>query len=713
MMLRALRLALLSLLTALTACEAAPERVVAHRPNCEVCHQPRDEEGSPHGIEQAHPWSEVSCVTCHGGQDWVCDGAIGGTPSDPECSTGWVYDMDRAHVSPSYGPSRLRQLRSGELDEVDPAYLRFVNPGDFRVVDETCGPCHEAQSDLAKTSPMAHAAGELAAARYRAGKQPSPVPVYASTDMIADGDNTVCSANFLTEFDPQPIAVGTVNPATAASAANAVEQMLAKTCVRCHLNDFGDNRFAGDFRSSGCSACHMPYNEDGSSASNDPTLNPLTIPHPAVHEMTAAPDDSTCGTCHHDGTRVGLNYAGMRNASDLAEANPDNPGTLGRSLHGKDPHHYILDEQAGNGFDETPPDVHQEAGMGCIDCHTSEELHGNGHLGGDAFCAVKTECTDCHGTVRARALLQDPRHALYERDGAVYLTLKSDGRELQVPQAMDVVTPGHERYNEAAEQAMGVNENGFSHTDEMECYTCHSSWLPSCYGCHVEVDLLASGTYHTTGEQIPGKIDSTLEWVALHDLVLMRNQDGMIAPSAPGDRLFMSLIVEDPDVFEPTPVEWVSQSPRRFEHPDGRVGPGFGQRAYHPHTVRSRTAFMACDRCHTAGDESPPSNAALLDLTHGFGTQRFPREACDVTQGDGECPPGAPQTTYQLDAIQTQAGVPLIAPRDPSLDVERPLTLDEIEAMRAIKVPASAPIQTPIPSDATTNKSWPGPLNLE
>ena len=235
----------------LLGCDSEPERVVAHRPNCEVCHQPRDETGTPHGIEEAHPWAEVSCVGCHGGQDRVCDGTIEGPESDPKCSTGWVYDMERAHVSPAYGPTRLRQLRSGELDEVDPAYLRFINPGDYRVVDQTCGPCHEAQSALAKTSSMAHGAGELAAARYRAGKQPTPVPVYASSDMTAEGDNSVCSANFLTHFDPQPIAVGTVNPATAANAANAVEQMLAKTCVRCHLNDFGDNRFAGDYRSSG------------------------------------------------------------------------------------------------------------------------------------------------------------------------------------------------------------------------------------------------------------------------------------------------------------------------------------------------------------------------------------------------------------------------------------------------------------------------------
>ena len=27
-----------------------------------------------------------------------------------------------------------------------------------------------------------------------------------------------------------------------------------------------------------------------------------------------------------------------------------------------------------------------------------------------------------------------------------------------------------------------------SHQDKMECYACHASWVPQCYGCHVKVD---------------------------------------------------------------------------------------------------------------------------------------------------------------------------------------------------------------------------------
>ena len=26
------------------------------------------------------------------------------------------------------------------------------------------------------------------------------------------------------------------------------------------------------------------------------------------------------------------------------------------------------------------------------------------------------------------------------------------------------------------------------HLNRMECYTCHASWTPQCYGCHVKID---------------------------------------------------------------------------------------------------------------------------------------------------------------------------------------------------------------------------------
>jgi hypothetical protein len=74
----------------------------------------------------------------------------------------------------------------------------------------------------------------------------------------------------------------------------------------------------------------------------------------------------------------------------------------------------------------------------------------------------------------------------------------------QVPQVKDVITPGHPRYNKAAHVAKTVRfespasnkmvygdiprggEGALAHCNQnMTCISCHSSWNPSCFGCHL------------------------------------------------------------------------------------------------------------------------------------------------------------------------------------------------------------------------------------
>ena len=57
--------------------------------------------------------------------------------------------------------------------------------------------------------------------------------------------------------------------------ANLYHEQVAFTCGDCHLGSAGANNRYGDFRSSGCTACHMPYSLDGRSRSGDPNVNQL------------------------------------------------------------------------------------------------------------------------------------------------------------------------------------------------------------------------------------------------------------------------------------------------------------------------------------------------------------------------------------------------------------------------------------------------------
>ncbi len=43
--------------------------------------------------------------------------------------------------------------------------------------------------------------------------------------------------------------------------------------------------------------------------------------------------------------------------------------------------------------------VHVDVGMQCVDCHFSQDNHGNGHIYGEVAQAVEIGCVDCHGTV--------------------------------------------------------------------------------------------------------------------------------------------------------------------------------------------------------------------------------------------------------------------------------------------------------------------------
>lgn len=697
---------------------ACSQTEVVHRSNCEVCHLPRDENDQIHGIEEAHPGVELSCTDCHGGNAWVCDGTLGGSDAAPSCDGEWVYDKAQAHVDPD-GTAYLKNLSSEELDAIyanNPDYLRFINPGDLRVQAVTCGKCHAEAANSVPYSAMGHTAAELTVARSRAGIQLTTEDVFGAINLLDEdfANAEECAVEQVERFLPAAFEYQEADLETGRVVAEAQEQYLAKNCQRCHLSDFGENRHQGDFRSSGCSACHMKYSNDGLSRSEDPRINKQTVPHPETHALVAAAPVEQCAHCHFNGGRIGISFQGYRESAGPG-LNPASPEPLGETLHGQSPAFYLVDEDANNNWDETPPDVHFEAGMHCVDCHLASEVHGSGHLQPNAQCAVKTQCEDCHGSVREHATITSARPALTERDGKFFLHTKVTNLDLEVPQVKDSVTEGHERYSAVAALGMGIDANGFSHTDQVECYTCHASWTPSCYGCHVEIDFTKSDRYQTDGRVLPGVTTESRGWVQLNDLVLMHKSSGKLAASMPSERFFMTVLGVDgsDENGDPLPTS-VRSSPRTFTTADGRVIPGFGQRAFDPHTTRKRSQFMACDRCHSVGDVDAPDNAVLLDITAGFGSQRFPQLGCDILNEDQSCNPGDDFTTYQLDAIQTREGESLVALTDSALTSSaRPLTLAEIEAMRRVVVPADAPLRTEIPDNAASDPTWPAAQRVE
>src|SRR5688572_7160813 len=98
-------------------------------------------------IEEMHPAHALTCTQCHGG--------------DAKATT-----KEAAHVAPSRtAPNDERTL---PLDW-DPAFLRFQNPMNLRVVETTCGTCHANAIDHLRKSLHGTTAGHLSDGLYENG----------------------------------------------------------------------------------------------------------------------------------------------------------------------------------------------------------------------------------------------------------------------------------------------------------------------------------------------------------------------------------------------------------------------------------------------------------------------------------------------------------------------------------------------------------------
>jgi hypothetical protein len=176
-------------------------------------------------------------------------------------------------------------------------------------------------------------------------------------------------------------------------------------------------------------------------------------------------------------------------------------------------------------------DIHMEKGMHCVDCHFVQDMHGNNRLQMEVRAATEIACVDCHGSAAEYATLRTSGVASYTsapdgqgRNLAAMRTpfglprfeieespdgkrryfqnsMVEKGVRWEVVQVKDTITPGHPRYNAKSALAKTVRvENGrmvygdlpaggeqcTAHSNaNMTCQACHTSWNPSCFGCHL------------------------------------------------------------------------------------------------------------------------------------------------------------------------------------------------------------------------------------
>ena len=455
---------------------------------------------------------------------------------------------------------------------------------------------------------------------------------------------------------------------------------LRNQCLRCHHAVKG-RQVRGDYRGMGCSSCHVPYSNEGFYEGDDKSIDRDQPGHPLVHSIQATREAKvtvhgkqysgipveTCTTCHDRGKRIGVSFQG------LMETPYKSPYTTGGghqpALHTK---HYLAMHQ----------DVHYRNGMTCQDCHTSIDVHGDGFLAAANLGAVQIECADCHGTPEAypwelplgygdefddSLLAGKPRgtttqltnhvkqgHEYPPQDGYL-LTARGNPFSNVVRKGEKVIvhTAGG-KYRELKplkriEQDKGLSLAGSvamnqvrPHIRKMECYTCHASWVPQCYGCHVKIDFsrgstcrdwLAGGRRHQQaqfaadrGEQhykdlfIPGTVEEQRSHTRWDNPPMGINGEQRITPLAPGCQVAITVVGPDGETLL---LNHIHRTPSGTEGsgPQGQLSLDMSPTQPHTMTRGART----CESCHLsekalgygiggAKNLRPPNRPLVVDL---------------------------------------------------------------------------------------------------
>ncbi len=313
---------------------------------CIQCHKTTD----AHTMHTS-PNVVLGCTDCHGGN------SARGLP------------IEKAHVQPRnpefWQTSANPPNSTVVLNHESPEFIQFVNPGDLRSAKKACGLCHGDIVDRVGHSMMNHGAMLWNAAAYNNGAIDSknaivgqaygadgiplklvnpfvptaeqtrvsgilpwliPLPRFnlsqpgnvfrifekGGFEQLSTGIPTVEEPPGKPERRLSPRGLGTLN--------RTDPIFLGAQKTRLHdplLGFLGSNDHPGDYRSSGCSACHVVYANDrspsnsgwwskygnqGLSFSKDPTIPKNERAHPVLHQFTRSIPSAQCMNCHmHQG----------------------------------------------------------------------------------------------------------------------------------------------------------------------------------------------------------------------------------------------------------------------------------------------------------------------------------------------------------------------------------------------------------------------------
>ncbi len=641
-------------------------------------------------------YADNSCVTCHNGIENIREPHSKMMQAIKEVAVKAGHRDNDCIVCHGGNPSgeTMAEAHSGTVN-----YFKghkgpkefYPAPGSSWINQYTCGQCHEEQVSAQMNSLMMTEQGKIQGALWSFGgkegyehsvgnyetKNPSDPHKRLGTGVYKE------YMEKLSAMEPQ-VFPKEMTELPAAPTADDIEKdpslavytYLRQECLRCHTGSKGRSR-RGDFRGIGCASCHMPYSNEGIYEGGDKSIS-KEPGHMLVHsiqssrkvkvkvhdvEYSGVPVE-TCSTCHNRGKRIGVSYQGLMETAYGATF--DEHGNEQPKLHTK---RYLHMQE----------DIHYQKGMLCQDCHTTNDMHGDGFLTGANAAAVEIECQDCHGTTKAypwelplgysdefnttkksgepRGIASDV--ATYLKKG--YVSKKEDGYLLtargnpythvvkkgnkilvKLASGKDILMSPLKKLKEdekISKEGMIAMDQIDSHTDNMECYTCHATWAPQCYGCHVKIDysggkqnvdyLAAShdqDIHGTTGGMrdlkkylVDGKVTETRSFLRWEDPPLSQNGEGRISPTVPGCQTTVTVVGKEGKTLLKNHIFKVANSEGAGEEGQNAID----MAPIQPHTISKHS--RTCESCHNSdkalglgidggksrGDES---HALIVDL---------------------------------------------------------------------------------------------------
>ncbi len=235
-----------------------------------------------------------------------------------------------------------------------------------------------------------------------------------------------------------------------------VDDMLRRRCLRCHVYSKGDS-YAYVRRGKGCAACHLQY--------TDGKLNGQ-----AANHAFSVPGERQCLSCHY-GNHVGSDFFGnYEHDYDWSYRTPYAAQNSFARPYGLEQH-------------DLTPDIHQQRGMTCLDCHSGPELSGQQ----DAV-----QCVDCHALVTTNQPALPNLRADKEK---LFLKTRNNGKERQVPQ---LEHPAHAKYMK-----------------RIACQVCHAQWAFNDRATHL---LLSYSEDVDPWERLAAQSSSEVESFVEHNL---------------------------------------------------------------------------------------------------------------------------------------------------------------------------------------------------